>query len=650
MSAFFTTFLAIILTGAATLFFFGFEKWSWQNWIKRTFIGRFQPKAFPEWFIRLIVIIAIGYTSYYLIWRWSTFNNQALWFSLLLWTAEIYGFIALLMYVFMTWSLKHERPTAAPKGISIVIFVPTKGEPIDVLRATLIGCSSVTYPHQTVLLDDSGRLEVKKLTESLGCEYMSRPTHEYAKAGNVNYGLAHTDSEFFAVLDADHVPLPEFLDAMLGYFDDSKVAVVQGPQLFYNADSIQYEPSAWHEQRLFYAVIMPGKNRSHAAFWCGSPALLRRSAIAEVGGVATETVTEDLHTTLKLVERGYYVLYVDRPVAVGLAPLTLVSYLKQRLRWGQGAMQSLRSKNSPFYASGLGIGQRINFIASTTTYLDGLQLIVLFIIPIFTLLSGILPIHYNTLPFLWHFSPYLALIFGTQVLLGRGYYDFWHTERYSILRAFVFARSLLTLFTNRTAGFQVTPKGETVPHRGDLGLIMPHLIGGVLCVVALAVAILNIIHPLWYELNASALLIVSAWVSIDLGFIIFSATRILSASKRSNYRHPIQVDLKWRPSGQTEWFRGSSSDLSNQGLSFVTDGANQLKGLVEVDVEIKPAVGNRMKLKGRVINVRPVRGNAKNRIGVIIEGFETEDDANCYFSFLHQPEELLRHEPIPARP
>ncbi|WP_158513491.1 glycosyltransferase family 2 protein [Dehalogenimonas formicexedens] len=647
MSLILTTFLSIVLTGTAVFLFFAFEKWSWQHWVKRTFVGRFQPKAFPEWFIRLIAIIAIGYTSYYLIWRWSTFNHQALWFSLLLWAAELYGFIALLMYVFMTWSLKHEKPVAAPKGKSVVILVPTKGEPIDVLRATLIGCNAVTYPHRTVLLDDSGRPEVKTLTESLGCEYLARLTHDHAKAGNVNYGLNQTESEFFAVLDADNVPLPGLLDTMLGFFDDSKVAVVQGPQLFYNADSIQYEPSRWHEQRLFYAVIMPGKNRSRAAFWCGSPALLRRSAIAEVGGVATETVTEDLHTTLKLAQRGYRVLYVDKPVAVGLAPLTLLSYLKQRLRWGQGAMQSLRSKDSPFWAGGLSFGQRINFIASTTTYLDGLQLIILFIIPIFTLLSGVLPVQYNAIPFLWHLGPYLALIFATQVLLGRGYYDLWHTERYSILRSFVFTRSLLTLFSNRTAGFQVTPKEETMSDRREWGLIVPHLIGGVLCVIVLIVGVVNLLHPLWYQLNNSALLIVSAWVAIDLGFIIFSASRILSASKRSTYRHQMQVDVVWRPLGQTEWFKGFSNDLSSHGLSFVTGGTGQLKDVVEVNLEIASAVGNRIKLKGRVINVRPVRGSDKNRIGVIIEGFETEDDANRYFYYLHQPEELLRHEPVP---
>ena len=55
-----------------------------------------------------------------------------------------------------------------------------------------------------------------------------------------------------------------------------------------------------NEQSIFFDVICRGKDRHGAAFWCGCPSLLRREALVEVGGVATETVVEDAHTSLKL--------------------------------------------------------------------------------------------------------------------------------------------------------------------------------------------------------------------------------------------------------------------------------------------------------------------------------------------------------------
>jgi cellulose synthase (UDP-forming) len=40
------------------------------------------------------------------------------------------------------------------------------------------------------------------------------------------------------MLDADHVPMPDALDAMVGYFDDESVGLVQSPHDFFNHDSV----------------------------------------------------------------------------------------------------------------------------------------------------------------------------------------------------------------------------------------------------------------------------------------------------------------------------------------------------------------------------------------------------------------------------
>lgn len=103
-----------------------------------------------------------------------------------------------------------------------------------------MGVQQIRYPHETYVLDDGNRPEVAELARELGCHYLARPTREHAKAGNLNYGLQHSSGEFVAVLDADHVPVPEFLDRLLGYFSDERVAFVQAPQEFANIDSYQH--------------------------------------------------------------------------------------------------------------------------------------------------------------------------------------------------------------------------------------------------------------------------------------------------------------------------------------------------------------------------------------------------------------------------
>ena len=70
--------------------------------------------------------------------------------------------------------------------------------------------------------------------------YLTRPDNSHAKAGNINAALPRTEGELVLMLDADHVPMPDALDAMVGYFDDERMALVQSPHDFFNHDSVQH--------------------------------------------------------------------------------------------------------------------------------------------------------------------------------------------------------------------------------------------------------------------------------------------------------------------------------------------------------------------------------------------------------------------------
>ena len=619
------------------------------------------PEEQSNFFMRVIAIVAAAYTLYYLIWRLSTLNPDALWFSWLLWGAESYGFFTFLLFMFMTWRLVYTRTPAAQQGISVDVFVPTCGEPIDVLRATLVGCNRIHYPHQTFVLDDKGRPEVQALAAELGCDYISRPTHEGAKAGNLNYALKHTKGELVAVLDADHVPLPDFLHNTIGFFSDPSVAVVQGPQLFYNLDSFQHERAGWHEQRLFYDVIMPGKNRTRSAFWTGSPSVLRRSVIEAVGGIAQETVTEDLETTLKLVKHGYYVVYTGQPLASGLAPATIEGYLGQRFRWGQGSMQVLRSRNSPLWTSGLTVSQRLSFIASTITYCDGPQQLILLAIPIVTLLTGILPIGAFGLPFAMRLVPYLVLIFLANKALGRSAYNFKHTWRYNVLRAFTFASVLPTLFTGRARPFKVTGQEKDVISKSAAWrMVTPHLLTIGLCLAGIAIGSVHMFQPVWYVQQPLALGITIIWTVVNLALLSLAVGRLLNITHRSRYRFPIMTEINWRPVWGTKWYTGCSIDLSAKGIGFDYSSGSRLciGDSVEVTIPIREselpiaedsihsAHESDIFLIGHIVGTYSAKSDVTQRVGLAIDNFGSKEDASRYAYLLHQPSHMLRGEKV----
>ncbi|MGO9963549.1 MAG: hypothetical protein ACLPUG_09000 [Acidimicrobiales bacterium] len=55
--------------------------------------------------------------------------------------------------------------------------------------------------------------------------------------------------------------------------------------------------------------------------------LASESSCRDRGGVATETIAEDFHTTIKMHEAGWRTHYHDEILVQGLAPLDLDGYL-----------------------------------------------------------------------------------------------------------------------------------------------------------------------------------------------------------------------------------------------------------------------------------------------------------------------------------
>lgn len=287
---------------------------------------------------QFLVILFLFVSLWYLTWRLGTFNKNALIFSWLLYGAELYGFFTTIMHMFMTWRLTIRVPPDPREGATVDVFIPTFNEPVALLRKTLLAAKHIDYPHQTWLLDDGNRQEMENLAKELGCQYLCRTDNSEAKAGNLNNALLHSSAEFIAIFDADHAPKKNFLSRTLGYFTDQLVAFVQTPQDFYNLDSFQHHKKgnnaeAWHEQTVFFRVIQRGKDYWNAAFFCGSCAIIRRSSLDEIGGFATGTVTEDLHTSLKLHKKGFRSVFHAEPLAFGLAPSGVQAFLKQRIRW-----------------------------------------------------------------------------------------------------------------------------------------------------------------------------------------------------------------------------------------------------------------------------------------------------------------------------
>jgi Glycosyl transferase family group 2/PilZ domain len=424
---------------------------------EQTKIGRFFDRhPLP---LRVLAALALLWGVGYLTWRigWSAEGASPVLYAMLLVT-EVYGLWALATLTWYSWSRPGAvRPPATP-GRQVDVYVCTYDEPVEVVAATLAGCRALTYPHTTYLLDDGRRAEMEELAEMAGARYLSRPENSHAKAGNINAALPHTEGELVLMLDADHVPMPDALDALVGYFDDERVALVQSPHDFFNHDSVQHYVVGRHEQSLFYRVVCPGKDRHGAAYWCGSAAVLRREALLEIGGVATETIAEDFHTTIRLQRHGWTSRYHDEVLVQGLAPHDLDGYLLQRDRWARGNLAVFTLPESPLRAGELSPLQRLSYFVSLAAYLAPPMRLLLLTTLGLVMWTGELPMKVSVaaLAALWLPSVSLNLLAGSA--LARGYMRIGETAHYELLTMEIYARALRCVLRPGRTAFRVTPK------------------------------------------------------------------------------------------------------------------------------------------------------------------------------------------------
>ncbi|MFZ1932472.1 MAG: glycosyltransferase [Thermoguttaceae bacterium] len=245
---------------------------------------------------------------------------------------------------------RHEKRlrSLSPEQLPTVdVFIATYNEGPEVVERTIIAAMALDYPRFRVwVLDDGRRDWLRDLCTARNVGYIRRSDNRHAKAGNINHALKLTNAGLFAVFDADFTPNRNFLYRTVGFFfADPRVAIVQTPQYFCNPDLFQINLGLADvmkdNEREWYDVILASRDAWDCAFCCGTSALFRRDAIQGVGGIATATITEDIHTSLELLRRGYITRYLNEPLSLGLAPENAKSLLIQRRRWARGHVQLL---------------------------------------------------------------------------------------------------------------------------------------------------------------------------------------------------------------------------------------------------------------------------------------------------------------------
>lgn len=568
---------------------------------------RYRGPSKHQW---LIVALSVALGLRYLLWRGlytlNTAEPLSLGLSLAVFAAELYGFGGTLFFYLQVVNPNHRAvPSFDPSRCpSVDVFVTICNEPVEVLRRTLVACRMMEYPadrRKIYVLDDGSRREIRQLAASLGCVYLSRPARDHAKAGNLNYAIERSTGEIVVTFDTDHVPVRTFLRETIGAFDDPRVAFVQTPHHFYNPDifqrNLRLEDKLVNEQDLFFRIVQPGRDGHNSMFFTGSGGVFRRRCLEEIGGFATASVTEDIHTSILLHAKGYRSVYLNRVLTGGLAPESYTSFLKQRQRWARGAFQIFLSRHNPLWIPGLTFIQRVDYFASMYYFLHGPARLICLVAPLAYLLFGQYVIAADPWTLL---TFYLTAYLGTLVtfsVITRGFCNPFWADVYETVMSFYLTVTLIgsVLFT-RSSVFHVTPKGTRLS-RSTFHLLpsLPYV--GLACALGIGI-VSGVVDLMRWGYGDSAVVVSLLWGAYNLVVCATAATVARERpQRRESPRLPREMSCELRADGVTMPAR--VFDLSESGVRLLLDPPRFLPSVV--DVQLADDRGETTAVKGRVV-------------------------------------------------
>jgi cellulose synthase/poly-beta-1,6-N-acetylglucosamine synthase-like glycosyltransferase len=227
---------------------------------------------------------------------------------------------------------------------------------------------AIDYPRDRLeiqVLDDStdetasiAEFAVRRFAaQGIDIKYIHRTDRSGYKAGALEAGLKTARGTFVAIFDADFIPAPTFLTALMPHFVDPRVGMVQARWGHINQDyslltKIQAILLDGH-----FVLEHGGRHRSGRFFnFNGTAGVWRREAIADAGGWQHDTLTEDLDLSYRAQLRGWRFVFLSDVIAPAEVPVEMNAFKSQQHRWAKGSIQTCRKLLPQIFRADIPLG------------------------------------------------------------------------------------------------------------------------------------------------------------------------------------------------------------------------------------------------------------------------------------------------------
>ena len=266
------------------------------------------------------------------------------------------------------YSVKHARTANARRGQrpyrpTVSLVVPAHNE-ASIITETLECLAKIDYPKsklQIILGNDGSTDGTSKIIQKFIKAHKDEVNmvlygqRNGGKANVLNNAIkSKATGTLVMCLDADSLIAPDAIKKAVAYFHDKRVVAMAS-----NVNIIENGTILGLAQRFEYIIAYHMKkaqtiyNIEYIIGGIGS--MFRRKKLEEVGYYDTNTMTEDIDLTMKIIAQGSKkdrVVYADDCVTYTEAVPSFKSLITQRYRWKFGRMQTFYKNYRLFFARG----------------------------------------------------------------------------------------------------------------------------------------------------------------------------------------------------------------------------------------------------------------------------------------------------------
>ncbi|MDX2084029.1 MAG: glycosyltransferase family 2 protein [Candidatus Melainabacteria bacterium] len=268
---------------------------------------------------------------------------------------------------------------------SVSVIIPAYNE-ATVIESTVMMAMALDYPSYDVLVvDDNSRDATPEILASLSQRFATsgrfkvltrRQEAAHGKSTVLNEALTHVAGEVIVVFDADGYVEPDFLRRTIPLLADEEVAGVQARKLISNAETNWWTRCQAYEYA-FDAHIQSCRSLVQGATELrGNGQLVKRQALAAVGGWNEASVTDDLDLSTRLHMAGWDIQFAHDVTVWEEGITDFISLLRQRRRWAEGSLiRYLQFMGGVLFAGNVSVRTKIDLVVYLINFLFPLWLV-----------------------------------------------------------------------------------------------------------------------------------------------------------------------------------------------------------------------------------------------------------------------------------